>query len=368
MAARPCTVSRDSQNTAIGFCYNTPPLRLPPPFTLPGCVALSWNGPDSFFHDNVCNFKCNAPKESVVSNKGEVAAILHPGKNACGTPPPPPPPQQPGWNPPGWAAGYADGSLLNSTASDNSAQVGNGYVAFFVQAGSEFVAGVFTGKLTNRATSHRASIPSVLTVTSITAATGSSINSTIAATATAIDLENDAYVTAFAAASASASTETQQPAAFVSCEQKLYAHRARAHLLVLEVTCSNPTDGAVVVSLDGPNTADSNDGLAIKPAATGLKATKCWTGTVTATEVNTTSVPVVGFCHDDVKSSASATLTVPAGGAATTMLLSARYTTIDTDSTYSHIPPPSLVPSLVHITRTITIDADGTHVLACVRA
>ena len=100
---------------------------------------------------------------------------------------------------------------------------------------------------------------------------------------------------------------------------------------MLEVTCTNPTARAMVVTLAGPDGAESTDGLTILPATTGLKATKCWTGRVTVTEVNSTAVPVVGFCHTDAKTAAAARLKVPAGGTASTVLLSARYTTVDTD-------------------------------------
>lgn len=156
------------------------------------------------------------------------------------------------------------------------------------------------------------------------------------ASASAIDLENNAYMKAFPIPSTS--VVGAGAAVYTAyCEQKLYAHRARAHLLVMEVRCTNPTSSAITVTLVGPNDADSNDGLTVAAATTGLKGTKCWSGVVTVTEVNGTAAPVVGFCHTDTNTSAAATFTVPAGGSGSTMLLSSRYTTIDTDGKQHNI-------------------------------
>jgi hypothetical protein len=210
-------------------------------------VAVSWNGPNSTFHDLNCNFKCDAPASSIVHDQGELAAVLHHVGSKCPAPPPPPPPPAPaGWQPPDWAAKYATGALLNSSAADKSAQVGNGYIGFFVGGGTEYIAGFYTGELTatgkhctkicGKCTSHRAPVPSVLTTAQV-----GTIDGTVAvASAAAIDLDVHAYLTAIP----SATTKFW-------CQQRLYAHRARAHLLVLEVTCTNPTSKPVAISISG---------------------------------------------------------------------------------------------------------------------
>ena len=57
-----------------------------------------------------------------------------------------------------WPLRFAAGNLLNSSVNDSGAQIGNGYAAFFVRGGHEFVAGLFNGALSYklRTTSHRA--------------------------------------------------------------------------------------------------------------------------------------------------------------------------------------------------------------------
>jgi hypothetical protein len=65
------------------------------------------------------------------------------------------------------------------------------------------------------------------------------------------------------------------------------------------------------------------------PARTGLEGVLCWKGTVSSTEVKSTALPVIGYCHTDLTK--PKLLQVPAGATSSSLLLSTRYTTIDTD-------------------------------------
>ena len=53
------------------------------------CVAISWNGPSSHYHDGNCNFKCTTLGQH--EDKGEDAVIVHPKENRCKVPPAPTP-------------------------------------------------------------------------------------------------------------------------------------------------------------------------------------------------------------------------------------------------------------------------------------
>lgn len=98
--------------------------------------------------------------------------IVKAGTNTCNAPPSPPKPA--GFVPAGWPERLAAGNLLNSTLADKSAQVGNGYLAFFVGGGTECVAGLFNGRLSYplHTTSHRPNIPSGLTSSFVSAIGG----------------------------------------------------------------------------------------------------------------------------------------------------------------------------------------------------
>lgn len=65
----------------------------------PSCVAASWNGPGSQYHDNNCNLHCSTAGRRTM--QGETAVLVRPQGPNCKSPPPPPPPTPsiPGWMP-----------------------------------------------------------------------------------------------------------------------------------------------------------------------------------------------------------------------------------------------------------------------------
>jgi hypothetical protein len=99
----------------------------------PDCVATSWNGPQSHFHNNFCNFDCKSDGRRAL--KGETAAImLRRSSDLCSTPPPPPPPLPP--PPPvpkDWQQRQATGWFLAGTSPPLSPYLcptyGNGFLA-----------------------------------------------------------------------------------------------------------------------------------------------------------------------------------------------------------------------------------------------
>jgi hypothetical protein len=161
----------------------------PPPV---GIFALcsATHGLQPISHLRLCLFMLFSP--FVTRAAGEQAIIVKQGANTCNQPAPPPKPAA--FVPDGWPQRFAAGNLLNSTLADKSAQVGNGYLAFFVGGGTECVAGLFNGRLSYplRTTSHRPNIPSGLTSVFVSSIGGLATDKS--SVPAAIDLEASAYL------------------------------------------------------------------------------------------------------------------------------------------------------------------------------
>eukprot|EP00040_Diaphanoeca_grandis_P037209 m.241379 g.241379 ORF g.241379 m.241379 type:complete len:829 (-) comp33773_c2_seq1:1694-4180(-) len=282
----------------------------------PLCVCASWNGPDSFYHDNTCNLHCSTAGKK--SDKGEIGVIVRPQATMCKTPSPPTPPVA-GLTPPGWKERFDQGQLLISSVSDQGAQIGNGYSAFFIGQGYECISGLFNGHLsyTMHTTSHRAKVPSVLTTAKI-----SSMNSmNLPQTAAALDLEQGVYMVA-----APSGVDGDNVTSW--CISRLYAHRALAHLLVFEVTCNNTLGNkSLVVDIASAPAAMTLD-LKIQPFSTTIPNVKCFTGSVYVPETNESTKATIGVCSSDMEGQS---LTVKAGAIETVMFARTVYSNIDTD-------------------------------------
>eukprot|EP00041_Stephanoeca_diplocostata_P022033 m.522676 g.522676 ORF g.522676 m.522676 type:complete len:859 (+) comp21968_c0_seq3:119-2695(+) len=301
----------------------------------PSCVAASWNGPGSRYHDNNCNLHCSTAGKRTM--QGELAVLIRPQGPNCKSPPPPapPPPSNPGWMPGDWQNRFDEGHMLISGPGDKGAQLGNGYAAFFVQGGTEFIAGVFNKRQTS---SHRAAVPSPLTKAAITAINGN----TAIPTAAALDLEMGVYTTVTPLGGSNSrggnmhSHAADTRAAFRPyCEQRLYTHQALEHLLVAETRCNN-TDGDsawdVTVSAPGPEL--TLDLLMQKETPRGglpPNAT-CWKGTVIVTETNTSKRQEVGICYTDLEQHAHVMHVAP-GQVSSAVHLRTIYTNVDTNAT-----------------------------------
>eukprot|EP00039_Didymoeca_costata_P003218 m.66144 g.66144 ORF g.66144 m.66144 type:complete len:243 (-) comp11784_c0_seq2:1886-2614(-) len=183
---------------------------------IPDCVAVSWNGPLSSYHDNNCNFKCGTGLPPYDHDKGEQAVVVRPGQNTCKTPGPPAPPAP---IPISWHHQYDLGNLLYSSQSDKEAAIGNGYFSFLVGAGLEHIAGVFNGMLSYKqhTTSVRADIPSPLTDIRVLINGSELDKSRLPA---ALVLSNNAYLALYP-------LETDNDTnVFTGCVLQMYAHRA----------------------------------------------------------------------------------------------------------------------------------------------
>jgi hypothetical protein len=188
------------------------------------CGAASWNGPLSHFKDMNCNLHCDI---TLTPRTGEVAVIVR-GESMCGAAPPPPTPPPPKVTscegvPADWAAGCHAQDLLfaadESKVQDNiRPEVGNGFLASVVGAPGSvgkhlFVAGVFNGcgdkSHCKTNPSHRAAVPPPLPMS------GAGVDSMAA-----LDLRHGAYIRRYPD----------------STQLKIYAHRRRKSLLVVEVS------------------------------------------------------------------------------------------------------------------------------------
>ena len=263
------------------------------------CAAASWNGPLSHFKDKNCNLHCDV---TLTPSKGEVAVVVR-GKSMCGVPPPPPPPKVTSCEgaPADWAADCHAQDLLfaadDGKVQDNvRPEVGNGFLASVVGApgsvGKElFVAGVFNGCgdkahcKTNP--SHRAAVPPPLPMS---AGLGSMA---------ALDLRRAAYIRRYPD----------------STQLKMYAHRRRKSLLVVEVSKLSG-DSSSVVHLTGGMGAHPNLGQ-LKPdirwtvsnQSVGGAAVIVWEGVTLEAENDTATN---GAVRPSPRATTSLTVVVPA--------------------------------------------------------
>lgn len=193
----------------------------------PNCVATSWNGPHSHFHNNVCNFDCKSSGRRAL--KGETAAIiLGRAGDLCSMPPPPPPPQPP--PPPlphDWQSRQATGWLLAETTPPLSPYLcptyGNGFVAATIcpgggaeSTGGAFLSGYYSGSCPAPATgagNARATLPNLLDITGIQNATYVGM---------ALDLQNGTVTRRF-----------HLPGCQV--DVSYFAHRSVRHLMVVSI-------------------------------------------------------------------------------------------------------------------------------------
>jgi hypothetical protein len=99
--------------------------------SLTNCVAISWNGPKSRYHNLNCNFKCNGAHPS--QDQGESAVVVRKDTATCSLPPPAPTPVPLPPCPTDWIDKWNAGQLLLAPYDDNTAQIGNGYVSTMAQ-------------------------------------------------------------------------------------------------------------------------------------------------------------------------------------------------------------------------------------------
>lgn len=201
--------------------------------TIDQCVATSWNGPDSRYHDNNCNLKCGSADQLTIT--GEEAVIVRPGENHCHDGPSPPAK---------WKSAWYKADLLWS-AKDNfksnlAATLGNGYMAVGVTGEPLYVAGVFNGAdPPGKPITHRAALPNF--VNRLPSFSGSYVNGS------ALSLRNGSYTRQYLSNSLDGSLEIT-----------MYAHRKHKSIIVAEAIAYVNDGSSVSVHFNNIK-ASSND-------------------------------------------------------------------------------------------------------------
>ena len=233
--------------------------------SMPDCVAVVWNGPDSHYRDLKCGFKCAATGQ--IADPGEQAVIVRPSVDACHRPAPPPPRRPPTPPPPlmpvpaDWADRVRTSDMLFSGIATFqpmplNTNIGNGFVGGTVgcfpsncggalngQFGSSLrsggvncivngvvhVAGVYSGAGTQ---SERAALPGVHAVW--VEAAGPNGSDPVEFLGSALDLKGAMFL-----------NRTRLPACGgATLEQRWFAHRENRSLLVYEMELLPKTGGA----------------------------------------------------------------------------------------------------------------------------
>ena len=249
----------------------------------PDCVATSWNGPQSHFHNNFCNFDCKSSGRRPL--KGEIAAImLGRASNLCSLPPSPPPPQPP--PPPlpdDWQSRQSTGWFLAGTNPPLSPYLcptyGNGFVAATVcpggggeSTGGVFLSGFYTGACPatpTGGTNTRATLPNVHDVVDIQNATYVGM---------ALDMQNGTVTRRF-----------RLPGCQV--DVSYFAHRSVRHLMGVIIAGSQFTDGKECIVIPAPQTPNT---LRDQRCRTENGFTAC---NITAVPETSRQVPTVVAIH-----------------------------------------------------------------------
>ena len=273
-----------------------------------------------------------------------------------------------------WAPRVADGRMLwnptcvvsNSRISSvwgDHAPVANGYLGTYVDSGTLYIAGTFTG-LADKAgmnapgsnasdgkhqRSHLARVPSRLAVRVANAT----------ALGCALDLERATYYRRSHVAAAGGAT--------VTVEQRWYAHATNKALLVMEMDTVSSAATSLGLSLDQENSSSvklppsyvmsaPDDDVDWEPAATIAGCPEhlwCRVGNTTTPDVPTTPLTTIAY----VSSKVPASLAVAAGNQSFVFLGAARSTHVSSDpladalaahkaaSPSSSSPSPPLLPS-----------------------
>ncbi|CAE8603635.1 unnamed protein product [Polarella glacialis] len=271
----------------------------------------------------------------------DVDSWLCPASCAC---------QGPGWFPEAWRSDIQVGSLLVASPDEAGGAVSNGYVAAAVPrlmpgtagpplSGVEHVKGVFQpkGPLVPGSANMNVGLAFLgsWTATAFIAQLGSQAASKRPATTSAMDLRRGAYYVA---------STLRDGEAY--CVQRTYAHRSRQHILATEFECHNSGDAALKVIVrqmdctpEFPTVSLAAGGLCPLKVAGGMARTQVASGLpgficsltrMLAAETPSLPKAVVAECHTEVPDQ-GLVFSVPAGGQKTFTLLSARYSSMDSD-------------------------------------
>ena len=225
-----------------------------------------------------------------------------------------------------WANSTLD--VLYAGPTQAGAQIGNGYVGAFVPIsvpgsagpparGIEHVAGVFSGL--PRAKGQ----PQLVTRVKLSAYTATAYIDAIdgvgfkkIATQSGLDMRHSAYLLSYAT-----------PGGMVQCHQRVYAHRARMHLVIAEFHCTNKGELPAFFGIVQEPHAAASPGVETDSVASNISGVACSRAVSAVNETAAAPRAVVSECHD--VGAIGRPLTIPAKGSTTEYLISARCSNLD---------------------------------------
>jgi hypothetical protein len=140
-------------------------------------------------------------------------------------------------------------------------------------------------------------------------------------TATGADLQNSAYLAAYQTPDVNNDTK-------VRCEQRVYASRARKHVVVAEFTCTNDGLFPAYFQLGQQALAEPIPYASTTSVSSGIANVACSKSTADVSETPASIKAVVAECHDD--NPIGIPQKVKPGATLTVALVSTRCSNIDT--------------------------------------